>query len=153
MLTLAGFSLVYLWLGPGDFWLMMPFIFVMGFATGAFQALPNSMKADVIDLDTSLTGENRAALFFSAWSLVMKMASSVGSWLALQSLAWFGFDAANGAQNTPEALFGLRLTIGILPASIFVLAVLVVWRYPITREKQRRVREQIRQQQRATQPT
>lgn len=56
MLTLAAFSLVYLFLGPGDFWLMMPFIFVMGFATGAFQALPNSMKADVIDLDTLVTG-------------------------------------------------------------------------------------------------
>ncbi len=153
MLTLALFSLVYLFLGPGDFWTMMPFIFLMGFATGAFQALPNSMKADVIDLDTSVTGENRAALFFSAWSLVMKMASSVGGWLALQSLAWFGFDAANGAQNTPEALMGLRLTIGILPASLFVLAVIVVWRYPITRERQQRVREQIRQQQSVTQPT
>ncbi len=152
MLTLSTFSLVYLFLGEGDFWFMMPFIFLMGLATGAFQALPNSMKADVIDLDTSVTGENRAALFFSAWSLVMKMASSVGSWLALQSLAWFGFDAANGAENTEEALFGLRLTIGILPASLFVLAVIVVWRYPITREKQRQVREQIRQQ-RAAQPT
>lgn len=150
MLTLAAFSLVYLWLGPGDFWFMMPFIFVMGFATGSFQALPNSMKADVIDLDTSLTGENRAALFFSAWSLVMKMASSLGGWLALQSLAWFGFNAANGAQNTPEALLGLRLTIGILPASIFVLAVLVVWRYPITRNEQQRVREVIRERQRQT---
>ena len=80
---------------------------------------------------------------FSAWSLVMKLASSVGSWLALQSLAWFGFDAANGAQNTPEALFGLRLTIGILPATLFVLAVIVVWRYPITRDQQQRVRELI----------
>ena len=40
--------------------------------------------------------------------------------LLLQSLALFGFDAANGAQNTPEALLGLKLTIGILPAAIFV---------------------------------
>jgi Na+/melibiose symporter-like transporter len=125
---------------------MMPFIFLMGFATGSFQALPNSMKADVIDLDTSLSGENRAALFFSAWSLVMKMASSLGGWVALQSLAWFGFDAANGAQNTPEALFGLRLTIGILPAGIFVLAAIAAWRYPITRERQLHVRELIRRQ-------
>ena len=149
MLTLASFSLVYLFLGPGDFWLMLPFIFVMGWATGAFQALPNSMKADVIDLDTSVTGENRAALFFSAWSLVMKLASSVGGWLALQSLAWFGFDASNGAQNTEQALFGLRLTIGVLPASLFVLAVIVVWRYPITRDQQQRVRELIERRQSA----
>ena len=132
-------------LGVGDFWVLLPFIFVMGWATGAFQALPNSMKADVIDLDTVQTGENRAALFFSAWSLVMKLASSVGAWIALQSLAWFGFDAANGAQNTPEALFGLRVTIGILPASLFVLAVIVVWRYPITRQQQQEIRSQITQ--------
>lgn len=145
LLLLATFSPVYLTLGPGDFWVMMPFIFLMGFATGSFQALPNSMKADVIDLDTVQSGENRAALFFSAWSLVMKMASSLGGWLALQSLALFGFVATNGAQNTPEALMGLRLTIGILPASIFVLAAIVVWRYPITRERQREIRAQIDQ--------
>ncbi len=146
MLTLATFSLVYLFLGEGDFWFMMPFIFLMGFATGSFQALPNSMKADVIDLDRTQTGENRTALFFSAWSLVMKLASSLGGWLALQSLALFGFDAANGAQNTPDALFGLRLTIGVLPAAIFVLASLIVWRYPISRAQQLELRETIRAQ-------
>lgn len=145
LLMLATFSPVYLLLGPGDFWVMMPFIFLMGLATGSFQALPNSMKADVIDLDTVQSGENRAAFFFSAWSLVMKLASSLGSWLALQSLAWFGFNAANGAQNTPEALMGLRLTIGILPASMFVLAAIVVWGYPITKERQRDIRAQIDQ--------
>ncbi|MGI9324880.1 MAG: MFS transporter [Pseudomonadales bacterium] len=145
LLMLATFSPVYLLLGPGDFWVMMPFIFLMGFATGSFQALPNSMKADVIDLDTVQSGENRAAFFFSAWSLVMKMASSLGGWIALQSLALFGFDAANGAQNTPEALMGLQLTIGVLPASLFVLAAIVMWGYPITKERQQHIRAQIDQ--------
>ena len=142
-LLLTVVSPLFLLLGPGDFWLMMPGIIVMGIGTGSFQALPNSMKADVIDLDTARSGENRAAFFFSAWSLVTKAASSIGGWLALQSLAFFGFDAANGAQNTPEALWGLRLTYAVLPPIIFLIAAAVIWRYPITKERQERLRAAI----------
>ena len=142
-LVVAAVSPMYLFLGPGDFWLMVPGIIIIGIGTGSFSALPNSMKADVIDLDTARSGKNRAAFFFSAWSLVTKLASSLGSWLALQSLALFGFDAANGAQNTPEALTGLRLTFAVLPAIIFVIAAAVIWRYPITKERQARIRAAI----------
>ncbi len=142
-LVVAAVSPMYLFLGPGDFWLMVPGIVIIGIGTGSFSALPNSMKADVIDLDTARSGKNRAAFFFSAWSLVTKLASSLGGWLALQSLALFGFDAANGAQNTPEALMGLRLTFAVLPAVIFVIAAAVIWRYPITKERQARIRAAI----------
>lgn len=142
-LVVAAISPMYLFLGPGDFWLMVPGIIIIGIGTGSFSALPNSMKADVIDLDTARSGKNRAAFFFSAWSLVTKLASSLGGWLALQSLAVFGFDAANGAQNTPEALMGLRLTFAVLPAIIFVIAAAVIWRYPITKERQARIRAAI----------
>jgi Na+/melibiose symporter-like transporter len=142
-LVVAAVSPMYLFLGPGDFWLMVPGIIIIGIGTGSFSALPNSMKADVIDLDTARSGKNRAAFFFSAWSLVTKLASSLGGWLALQSLALFGFDAANGAQNTPDALMGLRLTFAVLPAIIFVIAAAVIWRYPITKERQARIRAAI----------
>jgi Na+/melibiose symporter-like transporter len=142
-LLLAAISPMYLFLGPGDFWLMVPGIVIAGIGTGSFSALPNSMKADVIDLDTARSGRNRAAFFFSAWSLVTKTASSLGGWLALQSLALFGFDAANGAQNTPEALLGLRLTFAVLPALLFLIAAAVIWRYPITKERQERIRAAI----------
>jgi GPH family glycoside/pentoside/hexuronide:cation symporter len=136
----AAASPMYLFLGEGDFWLMAPGIFLIGIGTGAFGALPNSMKADVIDLDTARSGQNRAAFFFSAWSLVTKAASSIGGWVALQLLAVFGFNALNGAENTPEALMGLRLTFAVIPSLFFVAAVLVIWNYPITKERQERIR-------------
>jgi len=142
-LVVAAVSPMYLFLGPGDFWWMTPGIVIIGIGTGSFAALPNSMKADVIDLDTARSRENRAAFFFSAWSLVTKLASSLGGWLALQALALVGFDASNGAQNTPEALMGLRVTFAVLPALIFVAAAFVMWSYPITRERQARLRAAI----------
>jgi len=130
----------FFFLGPGDFWLMAPGIFVIGLGTGAFGTLPNSMKADVIDLDMARSGKNRAAFFFSAWSLVTKLGSALGGWVAMQLIALFGFNALNGAENTPEALFGLRLTYAIVPIFFYLAAVAVIWNYPITKERQERIR-------------
>lgn len=137
------FSPMYLLLGPGDFWLMAPFAVVSAIGTGSFVALPNSMKADVIDIDTARTGENRAAMFFSAWSLTIKFAQAIGGWLSLYALSLIGFDASAGAANTPEAIWDLKLVYAFLPMAIFIIAALVIWNYPITRERQSRIRAAI----------
>ena len=139
----TAFSPMYLFLGPGDFWLMVPFAVISAFGTGSFVALPNSMKADVIDIDTAQTGENRAAVFFSAWSLATKLASSLGGTLGLWALAWVGFDAGLGVDNTPAAILGIKYIYALLPAAIFMLAAIVIWNYPLDREAQRRVRAAI----------
>jgi Na+/melibiose symporter-like transporter len=122
----------YLLLGPGDFWWMLPITLTTGLAAGGFAALPNSMKADVIDLDALRSGENRAALFFSTWSFTAKLSGSLGGWIALTGLAWVGFDAAPGAGNDPEQLLGLRLLFSLIPSAFFLLACAIIWRYPIT---------------------
>lgn len=101
------------------------------------------MKADVIDIDTARTGENRAAMFFSAWSITTKAAGSLGGSLGLWALAWIGFDAGREALNTPEAIAGLKYVYVFLPSSIFVLAGVIIWKYPMTRERQSRIRAAI----------
>jgi Na+/melibiose symporter-like transporter len=133
----------YLLLGAGDFWWMLPITVVTGFAAGGFNALPNSMKADVIDLDTLQSGENRAASFFSVWSFTQKLSGSVGGWLALTGLAWFGFNAAPGAANGESELFGLRFLFALFPSMFYLLAGAVIWRYPITREKHAEMRAEL----------
>jgi GPH family glycoside/pentoside/hexuronide:cation symporter len=142
-LLVGAFSPMYLFLGPGDFWFMVPFAAISAFGTGSFIALPNSMKADVIDIDTARTGENRAAQYFSAWSLATKGAGSFGATLGLWSLGWIGFDASQGMMNSPEAIQGLKYVYTFLPTSIFILAGIVIWRYPITKARQTRIRAAI----------
>jgi Na+/melibiose symporter-like transporter len=137
------FSPMYLFLGEGDFWFMVPFAAISAFGTGSFVALPNSMKADVIDIDTARTGQNRAAMFFSAWSIATKAAGTLGGSLGLWALAWIGFDAGRDALNTPEAIAGLRYVYVFLPSTMFILAGLVIWKYPMTRERQTRIRAAI----------
>lgn len=132
----------YLLLGEGDFWWMLPVTIVTGFAAAGFsQAIPNSMKADVIDLDTLHSGENRAALFFSAWSFAQKATASIGGAIAMFGLALWGFDAAPGAVNGEEEMFGLRFLFSTFPSIFFLTAAAIVWKYPITEERHAEIRE------------
>ena len=133
----------YLLLGDGDFWWMLPITLATGFSAGGFAALPNSMKADVIDLDTLKSGENRAAMFFSAWSFTQKMSGSVGGWIALSGLAWVGFNATPGISNGADELLGLRLLFALVPSAFFVLAGAVIWKYPITRARHAEMRAEL----------
>lgn len=141
--TIALAHPFYLLLGPGDFWWMLPITIATGFAAGGFAALPNSMKADVIDFDHVKCGENRAGLYFATWSFTYKMAASLGTWLALAGLAWFNFDPNPANVNTPEQLFGLRFLFALAPSIFYVGACVAIWKYPITRAKHAEVRAEL----------
>jgi len=133
----------YLLLGEGDFWWMLPITLTTGFAAGGFAAIPNSMKADVIDYDHLQSGENRAGVFFSTWSFTYKLAASFGTWFALAGLGWFSFNPSPEMVNTPEQLFGLRFFFALAPSLFYLGACIVIWKYPITREKHAEVRAEL----------
>lgn len=136
----------YLLLGHGDFWWMLPITVVTGIASGGFsQTLPNSIKADVIDLDRLETGENRAGLYFSAWSFAQKATASLGGFIALTALAWWGFDPALGGDNDDSAKLGLRFLFSTFPSIFFISGALLVWRFPINAAKQAEIQQSLQQ--------
>ena len=141
---------LYLLLDEGDFWWMLPITILTGFASGGFSStLPNSMKADVIDLDTLYSGENRAALFFSSWSFAQKATGTIVGALALYGLAMFGFDPAPEAVNGPDELFGVRFLFSTFPSLFFLTGAAIVWSYPITEQRQKEIRREIEARDRA----
>lgn len=134
----------YLLLGEGDLWWMLPVTVATGFASGGFsQLLPNAMKADVIDLDTLESGENRAAFFFAVWSFMQKLAGTVGGALAMFGLGLFGFDATLRSENSDTAMLGLRFLFSTFPSLFFLTGALIVWNYPITEARHREIRAQL----------
>ena len=133
----------YLLLGQGDFWWMTPVTIATGFAAGGFAALPNSMKADVIDLDTLQSGENRAAAFFSIWSLIQKLPASFGPWIGLMGLALFGFDPAPDAINGPAELFWVSFLFALFPSLFYLVSGAIVWNYPITEARHKEMRQEL----------
>ena len=139
----AGFHCLYMLLGAGDFYRMLPITACTGFLGAAFAVVPTSMLADIADLDTLESGEDRAAWYFAVWSFVVKVGSSVGMSLAFALLALVGYEASRGLENTAEGILGLRMLYAFGPAAGMAICALVAWNYPLTRERHRQVRQQL----------
>ena len=129
-------------LGPGHYWVFFLIMILKGSAIGALVFLPASMAADVVDLDTLRTGEQRTGLYFSLWGMVNKGAVAVGVLLATNGVAFFGFDPSS-ATNTDEAKMAVAWLYSIIPALIACVALPLLWNYPLTRERQERMRAHI----------
>lgn len=128
----------YWFLGPGDLYWMMVVFFILGLGIGSFSALPAAMKADVVDLDRLRSGEDRTGLFFSVWSLANKLVIAFAAGFVLNLLAFFDFQAKFGA-NGPEQIMALKVVFVFLPIVFYVAAFAMMWNYPISEERHKRL--------------
>lgn len=132
-------------LGPGDGALFLAISVATGLCLGADLALPPSMQADVIDLDTARRGgtasRSRAGLFFAIWGMATKLALAAAVGIAFPLLDLFGFSP--DGDNTPAALFALAALYAWAPVGFKLAAIALMMRYPITPERQRRLRARI----------
>lgn len=141
LLLFAFFMLGYLLLGAGDFYWMLPITAITGFLAGSFWVIPNSMKADVIDIDRLESGEDRTAWYFAVWSLATKVALSVGPAIALGLLSLTGYVPAAEAGAYEGSTLGLKLLFVFGPSTGLLLTALIAWRYPLTETKHRELRQ------------
>lgn len=130
---------LFLLLGPGDLWLFFGILALYGVAGGNFAALSMSMKADVIEIAARRSGENIAGSYIAVWSLGQKMVAALALGLALPFLQILGFDPAGN--NGPDEINALALVYVLPPWLFYALAVMVIWRYPITSSRLVRIRE------------
>ena len=111
-----------------------------GLAGGSAAAtLGQSIAADVLDLDELRSRQSRAGLLLAFWAMGGKLADAVGGFLALMILASFGFSPQTMA-NAPDAVWGLTLTYIVMPWPFYFVSILLLWNFPITRERQARIR-------------
>jgi len=136
----------YFFLGQGDYYWMFPITTIAGLAGSTFHLIPHAMKADVIDYDTYLTGEDRAAQFFAAWSFITKMAIAIAPFFAFTYLDLIGFNSTPGAINSPEQILGLKILFCFALPLFLIIAILCVRDYPITQAKQEEIRKEIETQ-------
>lgn len=128
----------FMFLGEGDLIFTAVLFFSLGLAGGNLFVIPSSMKADVIDLDRLESGEDRAGLFFAAWSTATKMVSALGVGITLPVLAYLGFDPT--VENGPDQLFALQAYYAFAPVVFYLLAGTLVIGYPITRQRHQEIR-------------
>lgn len=122
----------------GQFMLTNLVMILSGLTGSASATLGASIAADVIDLDALRSREARAGLLLAFWGMAQKGADAIGLGLAILILWLFGFNP-NGA-NDDTAVLGLKLAYIAMPIAFSILSISFLWRFPITPERQRRIR-------------
>lgn len=141
MLLALPVFLMALLLGTGDVWWFGVICVLTGLTLGADLTLPASIQADVIDVDTAISGEQRSGLYFAFWGLATKAALALGVGIAFPVLSFAGFDAQ--AQNDDTALWTLSLLYGGVPVALKAIAIGLMWNFPLDETRQKELRTKI----------
>ena len=112
--------------------------------TGVISPLLWSMYADVADYSEHRYGSASTGLIFSSSSMAQKFGGAFGGAMVMWLLAAFGYQTAEGSIQTTDALEGLNLLMSIIPAGIAVVAMIVIWFYPLTSEKMAEVERELK---------
>jgi len=134
-------------LGPGDVWLFAAVCVATGVALGADLALPPSMQADAVDVDTAATGgAARTGLYFALWGMATKLSLALAVGLAFPGLEALGFDAAAAQDATVGAVSNtapLAWMYGFAPIVFKLGAIALIWRHPLGAADQAELRRRI----------
>ena len=126
------------------------FILIMclkGSSIGALAALPAAMAADVVDVDTLRTGQQRAGAYFSIWSMTRKAAYAIGITVGTGLAVAFGFDSLADPLNTTNTDFSLMMLAclySVIPAIFKFVAMPLLWKYELTEERLAEIQAQIK---------
>jgi glycoside/pentoside/hexuronide:cation symporter, GPH family len=141
LIACAAFAIAP-FLGPGAEAAFLVVCILTGVAVGADLALPASIQADVIDIDTATSGEQRSGLYVSLWALATKLALALAVGIAFPVLAASGFDPGEGIR-TETGLVVLGLLYAALPILLKLIAIGLMWTFPIDAASQATVRNTI----------
>ncbi|MET0261660.1 MAG: MFS transporter [Rariglobus sp.] len=131
-----------------NYWLMTPehpyWQIIAGFfessAIGAVWMFLPSMKADVADWDEQFTHRRREGSInaFYSWFIKASLTASMG--IGGVVLAWSGFNR-DFPQQPPDVLNRMFMIYLILPVAIWLVALVSVWFYPLTRRRCNEIRD------------
>lgn len=122
-------------LGPGSEAGFLVICVTTGFAVGADLVLPASMQADVIDVDTAASGEQRSGIYLAVWGLATKLSLALAVGIAFPLLAIAGYDPGMNIR-TETGLLTLALLYAAAPVALKLAAIRLMWNFPLDAGRQ-----------------
>jgi Na+/melibiose symporter-like transporter len=142
--TVYSLGLVAMTLLPkGDFPLAAVFMAIMGFVASAFILLNRAMVADVGDAVRLEQGKHRVGLLYSMITTTQKVAGALSITLSFSVLGLIGYNAREGAINTPGAIHGMELVYLIGPVVFVMLGGACFIGYKLDSKRHAEIREQL----------
>lgn len=137
LLPLPLFMLVQ----PGSMPQAIALYALLGTTTSAIWVMPPALVADAIDYGRLHGAKDDAALYMALYHFVQKLAMAGGVGIGMPLAGALGFNP--GAAPTPEGVHGLNMVALVLPMFIALPGALMLFNYPLTREKHDEVVRQL----------
>lgn len=139
----VGLPFIY-WMEPGPNALYIYAIYdaMWMLFYGAVEVGSRSLLGDIIDYDTLKTGNERSGEYVAIWTFTSRTTLAVAASIAFAIAGSYGYEPS-AAQNDAHAIFGLKLTMGGLPATISLFAAGLVLLLPMTRARHEIIRRRL----------
>jgi Na+/melibiose symporter-like transporter len=116
-------------------------MFVLGFLAAGFILLGRAMCADVGDAIRLAKGKHRQGLLYAMMTSVEKIAGALAITFTFTILAWVGYQAKEGAHNTPAAIHNLELVYILGPIFFVMLGGACYIGYKLDHKRHAEIRE------------
>jgi len=115
-----------------------------GIGVSSAYVFPDAMFPDIIEWDELRAGKRQEGIYYGARALIRKMTTAVVIFLTLQLLGWTGYQTPPPGviqfSQPNGSLLTIRSLISLVSGAMLLLAALMAWFNPMTREKNARIR-------------
>ena len=118
---------------------------LVGFCASAFLPLVRAMMADVVDEVRLEQGQDLTSLLYSMVTTTTKIGQSVTVLVVFPVLAFVGYNGAEGAVNTPHAIFGLEMCYLFAPVILVWFGGAMFFGYKLDAKRHAEIREALAQ--------
>jgi GPH family glycoside/pentoside/hexuronide:cation symporter len=119
-----------------------------GLGYGAANVVPWAMVADIAEEDELRSGQRREGVYAGYLVFFRKLATAFSLFLVTRVLAWANFQTSTTGglvfiEQPPRALSALRFLVGVLPALMLALSIIVIRRYPLDKATHDAIRREL----------
>jgi GPH family glycoside/pentoside/hexuronide:cation symporter len=114
-----------------------------GIGVSAAHVLPWAILPDAIEWYEFQTGERHEGMFYSVTTLARKVTSAVSITFIGPILELTGYQP-NVAQQSEQALRGIKLIIGPIPAVLLAIGIFIAYKYPLDRKEFLKIVEELK---------
>jgi glucuronide carrier protein len=129
LLTVVGGVIIFL-TPPSQVWVGFTGLLISLVGVLAVNSVVWALEADTGEYGEWKTGVRTEGITYALFSFTRKTGQAVGGALAAYALALGGYKS--GAVQTAEAVLGIQVAAGAMPAIMTILAVLVMSKYKLT---------------------
>ena len=122
------------------------FLGIKGIGAALINTVMFGLEADTVEYGEWKSGKRSEGATYAVFSFTRKITQSIGGAVGAAALAFGGYLSATSSVPNPvqpeSALDAIRFTIGLLPAIVALIAMLIFWKYPLTDDRFREVRNE-----------